>query len=138
MFGAPRPYMIEPASTGVVDWACGWSRWAKPIGGLVGFVALVNFCAGQETPEPADPRAPFVNLDLTSTAIPVSVEVAPATPVPPTAVPAPNCHPSYTPCVPNVSYDLNCPDIGFAVQVIGRDVFGFDRDDDGRGCESYG
>lgn len=144
MVDSPSPNTADRVSAGdVVDWVRGRSTRTKLIGGLVGFVALVNFCAGQESPEPADTRAPFVNLDVTSTTIPDSVEVAPATPVPPTpvpptAAPAPDCHSSYSPCVPNVSYDLNCPDIGFAVQVIGRDVFGFDRDNDGRGCESYG
>jgi endonuclease YncB( thermonuclease family) len=48
-----------------------------------------------------------------------------------------NCDPNYTPCVPNVSYDLDCPDIGFSVTVIGSDPHGFDREGDGRGCESY-
>jgi len=51
---------------------------------------------------------------------------------------ASNCDPNYTPCVPNVSYDLNCADIGFRVRVIGTDVHGFDgNDNDGLGCESY-
>ncbi len=50
----------------------------------------------------------------------------------------PNCDPNYTPCVPNVSYDLDCPDIGFSVTVIGYDKHGFDgNDNDGYGCESY-
>lgn len=50
----------------------------------------------------------------------------------------PACDPNYTPCVPNVSYNLNCPDIGFSVRVIGYDRQGFDgNDNDGYGCESY-
>jgi endonuclease YncB( thermonuclease family) len=50
-----------------------------------------------------------------------------------------NCHPSYTPCVPNVPYDLDCPDIGFPVTVIGPDVYRLDNNDpDNIGCESYG
>lgn len=48
-----------------------------------------------------------------------------------------NCNPNYSPCVPNASYDLDCPDIGFSVNVIGSDVYGFDRDGDGYGCEAY-
>lgn len=48
-----------------------------------------------------------------------------------------NCDPNYTPCVPNVSYDLDCKDVGFRVQVIGYDRHGLDRDGDGIGCESY-
>lgn len=49
-----------------------------------------------------------------------------------------DCDPNYTPCVPNVSYDLDCADIGFSVQVIGYDRHGFDgNDNDGWGCETY-
>lgn len=48
-----------------------------------------------------------------------------------------SCDPNYIPCVPPYPPDLNCSDIGVAVQVIGRDVHGFDRDGDGWGCESY-
>jgi micrococcal nuclease len=63
-------------------------------------------------------------------------------PVVPTEAPADppsggNCDPNYTPCVPLVSYDLDCPDIGFSVTVIGSDPHGFDREGDGLGCESY-
>jgi endonuclease YncB( thermonuclease family) len=47
------------------------------------------------------------------------------------------CDPNYTPCVPNVSHDLDCKDIGFSVQVIGYDHHNFDGDGDGWGCESY-
>lgn len=54
-----------------------------------------------------------------------------------TPKPRSNCDPNYSPCVPNVSYDLDCPDIGFEVEVIGYDKHGFDRDGDGYGCESY-
>lgn len=50
---------------------------------------------------------------------------------------ASNCDPNYSPCVPNVSYDLDCPDIGFSVTVIGSDPHRFDADHDGHGCESY-
>lgn len=56
---------------------------------------------------------------------------------PPPPKPKSNCDPNYDPCVPNVSYDLDCPDIGFSVNVIGSDPHGFDRDRDGYGCESY-
>lgn len=57
-----------------------------------------------------------------------------------TAAPQPsasnNCDPNYTPCIPNVSYDLDCGDISTSVQVIGTDKHRFDRDGDGIGCES--
>lgn len=48
-----------------------------------------------------------------------------------------SCNPNYSGCVPNVSYDLNCPDIGYKVQVLGYDQYRLDADDDGWGCDSY-
>ena len=57
---------------------------------------------------------------------------------PPPAPPS-SCDPNYSGyCVPNVSYDLDCPDIGHFVYVVGSDPHGFDADNDGEGCESYG
>ena len=55
----------------------------------------------------------------------------------PVTAPAGNCDPNYSPCVPNVSYDLDCADIGFSVTVIGVDKHRFDGNGDGFGCESY-
>jgi hypothetical protein len=60
-----------------------------------------------------------------------------STPPPAPPPPTPNCDPNYSPCVPNVSYDLDCADIGFSVIVKGYDKHGFDADGDGYGCESY-
>jgi micrococcal nuclease len=54
-----------------------------------------------------------------------------------TTAPKSDCHPSYSPCVPNVGHDLDCPDIGFQVRVKGPDTYRLDRDHDGFGCESY-
>ena len=51
--------------------------------------------------------------------------------------PSSNCDPNYTPCVPNVSYDLDCPDIGHRVTVVGTDYHRLDADHDGTGCDSY-
>lgn len=52
---------------------------------------------------------------------------------------ASECDPNYAGgCVPVLSYDLDCPDIGIDVEVIGVDVHEFDRDLDGYGCETYG
>lgn len=48
-----------------------------------------------------------------------------------------NCDKNYSPCVPNVIYDLNCAEIGYEVTVTGNDVNKFDEDDDGMGCENY-
>lgn len=49
-----------------------------------------------------------------------------------------DCDTNYTPCVPNVSYDLDCGDISFSVRVVGNDHHRFDREGDGYGCESNG
>ena len=49
------------------------------------------------------------------------------------------CDPNYAgACVPISAFDLNCPDVGVMVRVVGTDIHGFDRDRDGYGCESYG
>jgi hypothetical protein len=49
------------------------------------------------------------------------------------------CDLHYTPCIKKTSRDLDCSDIGIRVQVvaIGEDPHGFDRNEDGVGCESY-
>lgn len=81
-----------------------------------------NACSNPDaTSAPAAAASPAV-------VVPLSLEPAAA-----------SCDPNYSGgCVPLVGYDLNCPDIGFMVQVIGTDVHRFDRDQDGWGCESYG
>lgn len=80
-------------------------------------------CSG-DTEKPAEkekePAAP--------TAHPVPAQTQPSQPS--------NCDPNYTPCIPNVSYDLDCGDISTSVTVIGIDKHRFDRDGDGHGCES--
>ena len=49
-----------------------------------------------------------------------------------------NCDPSYPDvCIASYPPDLNCGDIGYSnFRVIGSDPHGFDRDNDGIGCES--
>lgn len=47
------------------------------------------------------------------------------------------CSPNYEPCVPS-GPDLDCPEIGFRVTVVGRDEFALDRDGDGVACETMG
>lgn len=48
------------------------------------------------------------------------------------------CHPSYIPCVPISSVDLDCKDVGFRVEVVGPDEYWLDNDDpDLIGCESW-
>ncbi|MDP9441338.1 MAG: thermonuclease family protein [Actinomycetota bacterium] len=52
-----------------------------------------------------------------------------------------DCHPGYPDdCIPPPPPDLDCPDIARRVRVDHRfgDPHGFDRDEDGWGCESYG
>jgi hypothetical protein len=59
-------------------------------------------------------------------------------PAPPPTKPAADCHPSYPDfCIPAAPPDLDCADIGgndFTVRP--PDPHGFDREGDGRGCES--
>jgi len=50
---------------------------------------------------------------------------------------ASDCAAGYSPCVPDVPYDLDCADIGFSVSVTGSDPYGFDGDGDGYGCETW-
>jgi hypothetical protein len=50
---------------------------------------------------------------------------------------APKCDSNYSGCVPIVSYDLDCADIGYTVSVLGNDKHRLDGDRDGYGCESY-
>lgn len=51
--------------------------------------------------------------------------------------PASSCDANYSGCVPIVSYDLDCKDIGYSVTVLAYDKHRFDADNDGYGCESY-
>jgi len=46
------------------------------------------------------------------------------------------CAPDYEPCLP-IADDLNCPDIGSQVLVVGDDPYNLDADGNGVGCESY-
>lgn len=48
-----------------------------------------------------------------------------------------NCHPSYSPCIENAGYDLDCSDVGQRVNVSGYDEYGLDGDGDGVGCDIY-
>jgi len=50
----------------------------------------------------------------------------------------PSCDPSYPDvCIPPYPPDLDCGEIGYSnFRVVGNDPHGFDRDNDGIGCES--
>jgi hypothetical protein len=47
------------------------------------------------------------------------------------------CDPNYTGCVPVTGYDVNCPEVGEEVEVVGEDVDGLDLEEDGYACETY-
>jgi endonuclease YncB( thermonuclease family) len=73
------------------------------------------------------------------TAVPQPALAPPPAPArPPTRAPkpSPQCHPSYQPCVPN-GPDLDCPDIGHLVTVVGPDEYRLDADNDGTGCDAF-
>jgi hypothetical protein len=68
----------------------------------------------------------------------VPVTPAPAPPREPEPVPRGNCDPNYSDCVPPYPPDVDCPDIGHQVQVLGSDPHRLDADGDGVGCDIYG
>jgi hypothetical protein len=48
------------------------------------------------------------------------------------------CNDNYSgACVPNVKNDIDCKAVGSSVTVAKKDVYHFDADHDGQGCESY-
>jgi hypothetical protein len=91
--------------------------------------AALEFSASQEAKSKPAESAPSTPLQ--------TQQVSPVATLTPAPQPKSNCDPNYNPCVPNVSYDLDCADIGFSVTVVGSDPHRFDRDGDGYGCESY-
>jgi endonuclease YncB( thermonuclease family) len=56
-------------------------------------------------------------------------------PAPRPAVPARDCAPGYSPCVPPYPPDLDCADVNGPVRVTGSDPHGLDADRDGIACE---
>lgn len=92
----------------------------KLITGILVLVIPLSSCASTESdlPQPASPVSPNYILDTDEM--------------------REDCDPNYQgPCIPIVSYDLDCPDINGPVYVVGYDVHGFDRDRDGVGCEPW-
>jgi hypothetical protein len=92
--------------------------------GLKTFMHTITFSDGKEIDR---------KTTETITNEPVDEVTAIGTYIKPTSV----CDTNYSGCVPIVSYDLDCNDIGRSVVVLGYDKHGFDRDNDGYGCESY-
>lgn len=84
-----------------------------------------------------------LKLPVTSKPEPIKYK-PPATvkPVATTIRPSSNCDPNYSGCVP-IASDVDCAGgsgngpayVRGPVKVIGRDIYGLDRDKDGYGCE---
>jgi len=92
------------------------------------------------TTQPAPPPPPVTTT--TTRAPKTTTKQAPPPPPPPPAEPAPSCDPNYTGCVP-IASDVDCAGgsgdgpayVRGPIQVIGRDIYGLDRDHDGVACE---
>lgn len=114
---------------------------------------LLCACGSDEPPPPADfPDAPHADLSGVYADTPLYEAApdaaAPDSVAPPEALSATRgipggCDPNYDPCVP-VERDVDCAGGGGngpsyvrgPVRVIGRDVYGLDRNDDGIACEN--
>ena len=146
-----------------VDWISVKDRWSlafteaetdaldEMLGGCATVSSINPLVAGATEVAPTTTAAPTTTTTTTTTSSTTTTTVAPTTTtttttLAPTTTVAPtsppttsNCHPNYSPCVPNLPGDaLNCPQVGFRVTVIGADPYGLDGDNDGEGCESYG
>ena len=92
---------------------------------------------------PTTTQAPTTTSTAPETTTTTSTSTTTTTQAPTTAAPAPaavaDCHPNYSPCIPNLPGDaLNCGQVGRRVTVNGGDPYRLDRDNDGVGCESFG
>lgn len=90
------------------------------------------------SPTPSSSVTPTEESDEDSRAVASPKPKKSKKPKPTSPGPASNCDPNYSgACVPIVSWDLDCADIGESVTVVGSDIHRFDADGDGSGCESY-
>lgn len=94
------------------------------VNGIKTFTHTITLTDGKETKR-------------TSTEVITTAPVTEVTAIGTYVKPVSQCDSNYSGCVPVVSYDLDCSDIGYSVQVYGYDKHGLDGDDDGEGCESY-
>jgi endonuclease YncB( thermonuclease family) len=82
--------------------------------------------------------APYSPAPRTTRQAPPPAQERPASPPAQSGGGGSGCHPSYVPCVPDSPRDLDCPDVGHQVRVVGPDEYRLDgSDNDGKGCESY-
>ena len=83
-----------------------------------------------------------VRLGAADRDAPPPAEPASRSLAPPAAAPHGQCSENYDPCVP-VDSDVDCAGgtgngpsyVAGPVEVVGRDIYGLDRNDDGIGCE---
>lgn len=102
-----------------------------------------------EQPKAPETKTAQQNINTQTSAPPAIVPAPQNTPVPkpktetpkPQAQPKPNCDPNYSGCVP-IASDVDClggsgdgPAYTGQVNVIGKDIYGLDRDHDGVACE---
>jgi hypothetical protein len=80
----------------------------------------------------------FIDWKVRSIKRPTRRPTLSSAPPPPPPPPASSCNPAYpTVCIPDVPFDLDCPDVSARnFSVPGSDPDGFDGDADGIGCES--
>src|SRR5690606_7154937 len=98
-----------------------------------------TLCADTPTPAPAAPAPPAPPAIVPfAPPAPPAAPAAPTQPPPPPAAPAGNCDPSYPGvCIPPAPPDLDSREFPFrGFPVLQPDPHGFDRDQDGIGCES--
>ena len=136
------PPLASFRCTYVTDWVVIKVRWSLSVDALerTAIKRVLEAC-------PARIVSVALQPGTAAQAPPVPAPVPVPVPVPttaPTIAPTPTqsaagvCDPNYSGyCVPIVSYDLDCPDIGHRVTVVGIDIHHFDGDGDRLGCESY-
>lgn len=106
------------------------------------YSAIVAGFAACDSAAPASPTAPPATPtpEAPVTTIAVLPFVPPANPQP--AAGSGDCHPAYSPCLPNLAGNaINCGDLTSAqkpvtVRTIGVDPYALDGNSDGVGCES--
>ena len=116
----------------------GWGKGAWVLAVALFFAGNYAITEVVEAQQPETPNVSIVPAPRTFVPGPIEPE-APATPE--EAPTIPECHPSYSGCV-RIASDVDCaggsgngPAYTGRVTVIGPDVYGLDRDNDGVGCE---